>query len=173
MEKVPMKVNAFDFIRGANTQLLPLFPYPGPGAIVPCCAAFESDGSGTNNHPDFVCPSQLYQHDAGFFLISWLPSLLAYRGLANSASLSATSLFNASGVIGGVSMAFARRRLIPPTVLSVAYLCAAASVIALAVLSETGSAFLVTIAISGAAILGSQFCLIALVNHYYPPPRSG
>ena len=104
-----------------------------------------------------------------FFFISWLPSLLAYRGLANSASLSATSLFNASGVIGGISMAFAMRRLIPPTVLSVAYLCAAASVIALAVLPETGSAFLVTIAISGAAILGSQFCLIALVNHYYPP----
>ncbi len=104
-----------------------------------------------------------------FFFISWLPSLLAYRGLANSASLSATSLFNASGVIGGISMAFAMRRLIPPTVLSVAYLCAAASVIALAVLPETGSAFLITIAISGAAILGSQFCLIALVNHYYPP----
>jgi AAHS family 4-hydroxybenzoate transporter-like MFS transporter len=61
------------------------------------------------------------------------------------------------------------RRLIPPTVLSVAYLFAGASVIALAMLPATGSAFLVTIAISGAAILGSQFCLIALVNHYYPP----
>lgn len=48
MEKVPMKVNVFDFVRGANTQLLPLFPYLGPGAIVPCCAAFESDGGGTN-----------------------------------------------------------------------------------------------------------------------------
>jgi MFS transporter, AAHS family, 4-hydroxybenzoate transporter len=104
-----------------------------------------------------------------FFFITWLPSLLAYRGLANSASLSATSLFNVSGVIGGISMAFAMRRLIPPTVLSVAYLFAGASVIALAMLPATGSAFLVTIAVSGAAILGSQFCLIALVNHYYPP----
>jgi AAHS family 4-hydroxybenzoate transporter-like MFS transporter len=104
-----------------------------------------------------------------FFFISWLPSLLAYRGLATSASLTATSLFNGSGVIGGISMAFAMRRLIPPTVLSVAYLFAGASVIALAMLPETGSVFLVTIAVSGAAILGSQFCLIALVNHYYPP----
>ncbi|MEA3173442.1 MAG: transporter, family, 4-hydroxybenzoate transporter, partial [Gammaproteobacteria bacterium] len=104
-----------------------------------------------------------------FFFISWLPSLLAYRGLANSASLSATSLFSASGVIGGISMAFAMRRTIPPTVLSVAYVCAACSVIALALLPATGPAFLITIAISGAAILGSQFCLIALVNHYYPP----
>ena len=42
--KVPMKVNAFDAVRSANTQLLPLFPYMGPGTIVPCCAALQSDG---------------------------------------------------------------------------------------------------------------------------------
>lgn len=47
-EKVPLKVNAFEVIRGSNSQLLPLFPYTGPGAIVPCSAAFESDGSGTH-----------------------------------------------------------------------------------------------------------------------------
>lgn len=46
--KVPLKVNAFELVRGSNSQLLPLFPYTGPGAIVPCSAAFESDGSGTH-----------------------------------------------------------------------------------------------------------------------------
>lgn len=40
-EIVPMKVNAFQQIRGANSQLCPLFPYMHPGAIVPCTAAFE------------------------------------------------------------------------------------------------------------------------------------
>lgn len=46
-QKVPMKVNALKLVQGLNSQLLPLFPYMGPGSIVPCCAAFESDGSGT------------------------------------------------------------------------------------------------------------------------------
>lgn len=43
--KEPLKVNAFDMARRGNTQLLPLFPYLGPGDIVPCCAALHSDGS--------------------------------------------------------------------------------------------------------------------------------
>lgn len=41
---VPMKANAFEIARQSNTQLLPLFPYLHPGAIVPCSASFESDG---------------------------------------------------------------------------------------------------------------------------------
>lgn len=43
-DKVPMKVNAFAVARQGNSQLLPLFPYIGPGAIVPCAAALFSDG---------------------------------------------------------------------------------------------------------------------------------
>lgn len=46
-EKVPMKTNVFKLVQGLNSQLLPVFPYMGPGSIVPCAAAFESDGSGT------------------------------------------------------------------------------------------------------------------------------
>jgi hypothetical protein len=44
--KEPMKVNAFEMARRGNRQLLPLFPYTGPGDIVPCCAALKSDGRG-------------------------------------------------------------------------------------------------------------------------------
>lgn len=47
-KRVPMKVNALKLVQGANSQLLPLFPYLGPGAIVPCSAAFESDGGSTH-----------------------------------------------------------------------------------------------------------------------------
>lgn len=43
---VPMKANAFQAVGQANAQLMPLFPYLHPGAMVPCTAAFESDGSG-------------------------------------------------------------------------------------------------------------------------------
>jgi hypothetical protein len=38
--KEPLKANVFDRMAGANCQLLPLFPYLGPGAIVPCGAIF-------------------------------------------------------------------------------------------------------------------------------------
>ncbi len=43
-KRVPIKANAFEATRSANSQLLPLFPYMGPGSIVPCCAALQSDG---------------------------------------------------------------------------------------------------------------------------------
>lgn len=46
--KVPLKVNAYEMARQGNSQLLPLFPYLGPGDIVPCVAAFRSDGKGTH-----------------------------------------------------------------------------------------------------------------------------
>ena len=42
-----MKVNAFDFARGSNSALQPLFPYLGDGAIVPCIAVFR--GGATSN----------------------------------------------------------------------------------------------------------------------------
>ncbi|MBB6123095.1 putative RNA-binding Zn-ribbon protein involved in translation (DUF1610 family) [Sphingobium subterraneum] len=46
--KVPLKINVFQFVQTANAQLAPMFPYTDPGAIVPCAAAFESDGKGTH-----------------------------------------------------------------------------------------------------------------------------
>jgi hypothetical protein len=43
---VPLKASAFIVGSQANSQLMPLFPYMHPGAIVPCVAALESDGKG-------------------------------------------------------------------------------------------------------------------------------
>lgn len=40
---VPMKVNAFEQMRLANSQLAPLFPYMHAGAIIPCSASFENE----------------------------------------------------------------------------------------------------------------------------------
>lgn len=44
-DKEALKANVFEKACSGNTQLLPLFPYIGPGDIVPCSAAFESDGT--------------------------------------------------------------------------------------------------------------------------------
>jgi hypothetical protein len=40
-ERLPLKTNVFEVMQSANTQLLPLFPYLGEGAIVPCGATFS------------------------------------------------------------------------------------------------------------------------------------
>jgi hypothetical protein len=39
-ERIPLKANVFEKMQSANTQLLPLFPYMGVDAIVPCGATF-------------------------------------------------------------------------------------------------------------------------------------
>jgi hypothetical protein len=54
VHKEPLKVNVFEMARRGNTQLLPLFPYIGPGDIVPCCAVFKNDGSGQHRIGYFV-----------------------------------------------------------------------------------------------------------------------
>lgn len=43
--KVAMKANAFRTARQSNSQLLPLFPYDGPGEIVVTCAAIRAGGA--------------------------------------------------------------------------------------------------------------------------------
>jgi 3-hydroxyanthranilate 3,4-dioxygenase len=45
-ERVPLKVNVFDFARTATTALNPLFPYFAPGCIVPCIALQDPGARG-------------------------------------------------------------------------------------------------------------------------------
>jgi hypothetical protein len=45
-DKEPLKVNIFEFMKGANSALIPLFPYLDEGAIVPCGTLFDG-GPGT------------------------------------------------------------------------------------------------------------------------------
>ena len=40
-KREPMRVNVFERVTGSGCSLLPLFPYVGPGAIVPCGVVFE------------------------------------------------------------------------------------------------------------------------------------
>jgi nitrite reductase/ring-hydroxylating ferredoxin subunit len=45
-ERIPLKVNIFDFARTATTALNPLFPYFAPGCIVPCIALQDPGARG-------------------------------------------------------------------------------------------------------------------------------
>jgi hypothetical protein len=42
----PLRTNVYDFVRAATTQLNPMFPYLGPGCIVPCSAMHDPDFRG-------------------------------------------------------------------------------------------------------------------------------
>ncbi|HEY3918992.1 MAG TPA: Rieske 2Fe-2S domain-containing protein [Stellaceae bacterium] len=45
-ERIPLKVNIFDFARTATTALNPLFPYFAPGCIVPCVTVQDPGARG-------------------------------------------------------------------------------------------------------------------------------
>jgi nitrite reductase/ring-hydroxylating ferredoxin subunit len=45
-DRIPLKVNIFDFARTATTALNPLFPYFAPGCIVPCIALQDPGARG-------------------------------------------------------------------------------------------------------------------------------
>ena len=60
-------------------------------------------------------------------------------------------------------------RAFPATLLlGVAYGVALAASLALAATPAAGGAFLAFVAVAGAAMVGSQFCLTAVVNQFYP-----
>lgn len=45
-ERIPLKVNIYDYARTATTALTPLFPYFAPGCIVPCIALQDPGARG-------------------------------------------------------------------------------------------------------------------------------
>ena len=105
-----------------------------------------------------------------YFFLSWLPSLLAGKGLNPSAATRAVAVFNAGGVAGALVFAVSLRRLPPAGVLAFTYALAGFAVLVLAAASQVGGSFTAAVALAGAAVIGSQFCLTAVVNQFYPTP---
>lgn len=102
-----------------------------------------------------------------YFFVSWLPTLLSLDGLSNQQTLTATAIFNLSGVAGGILIAIAQRRLRTLDILVLTYGAAIVAVVGLGVVHGQGL-LLPVLALGGAAIAGSQFALSAAVNRYYP-----
>lgn len=103
-----------------------------------------------------------------YFFFSWLPSLIVARGLDAAMALRATSLFSIVGAGGALLMALTLVRLGPIRVLTVAYVAAIAATWTLAVYKGPDGLFYLAIAIAGFSIIGSQFCLSAVVAQFYP-----
>ena len=103
-----------------------------------------------------------------YFFVNWLPSIIVSSGQDARRALMAISTFSFSGIIGGVLLASLLRRAPATRLLGTAYGVALVASIALAATPATGGAFFAFVALAGAAMVGSQFCLTAVVNQFYP-----
>lgn len=103
-----------------------------------------------------------------YYFVMWLPSLFVSRGLAAQSAVAASSLFSASGIVGGLVLAALIVRRGPIATLAGCYVVTLVGVLAFASVGAIGPLFFVTLAICGAMIIGSQFCLSAVVNQFYP-----
>jgi AAHS family 4-hydroxybenzoate transporter-like MFS transporter len=104
-----------------------------------------------------------------YFLINWLPAVLQRVGLPIERAIIATVALNAGGIVGGLLLGRLVDKRQPYGVLTVAYACAAVLVAAMGTL-ESGSVLVLmsAIATAGFFIIGTQYCMNALVANFYP-----
>lgn len=105
-----------------------------------------------------------------FFFIMWLPSLFVVSGLDPQEAIRATALFSFSGILGGLTMAALLPRIGPVMTLGGCYLLTIAAIAAFANAAAPASSFYMILFCCGFLIIGSQFCLHAVVNLFYPGP---
>lgn len=103
-----------------------------------------------------------------YFFMTWLPSLFVGRGLSPQLAIAGTSLFNGAGVIGGLLLAVMLRPVGPTRVLGGCFVVAIVATLCLAWFDKVDALYWVMIGLSGAMVVGSQFCLMAVVNQFYP-----
>lgn len=103
-----------------------------------------------------------------YFFVMWLPSLFVSRGMSAHDALFASSLFSASGIVGGLAMAAMLPRIGPALTLGGCYVLTIISVLFFSRLQGTDGLFYLTLAVCGGMVVGSQFSLSAVVNQFYP-----
>jgi AAHS family 4-hydroxybenzoate transporter-like MFS transporter len=103
-----------------------------------------------------------------YFLLSWLPSFLTQAGWAKAAVGFGTSLLQLGGIAGALPFALLTDRFSVERVLLPVYLLGAVAVAAVGNLHESVAITQFAIALTGAAVVGSQFCLNALAASIYP-----
>lgn len=103
-----------------------------------------------------------------YFLINWLPAILQRAGVPLERAIIATVLFNAGGVVGGLTISWLVDRFGARTILTSAFLGATVLVAAIgAGWASIGTIFAV-VAASGFCAMGVQFGMNAFAADYYP-----
>lgn len=103
-----------------------------------------------------------------YFFVSWLPTIFVARGMSSQFAINGTSLFGLSGMVGGLCMGALFVRIGGTRLLAIGYATIATTSLVLTALSSVDAFFLAVLALTGAAVVGSQFCLNAVVALYYP-----
>jgi AAHS family 4-hydroxybenzoate transporter-like MFS transporter len=105
---------------------------------------------------------------AAYYLFTWLPSIVVAKGATAQIGILSISAFNAGGIVGGLLMAPLLERFGPTVVLGGGYVTAIATALALSTFHVFDAPFMTVLALCGGAVAGSQFCLNAVVNQFYP-----
>ena len=105
-----------------------------------------------------------------FFFVMWLPSLFVQSGFDPRDAIRATSLFFFSGILGGLTLAALMSRIGPVLTLGTCYVLTIFSVMTFATVSGPSAIFFLALFCCGFLITGSQFCLHAVTNLFYPGP---
>jgi MFS transporter, AAHS family, 4-hydroxybenzoate transporter len=103
-----------------------------------------------------------------YFLINWLPAILQRAGVPLERAIIATVLFNAGGVVGGLTISWLVDRFGPRAILTSAFLGTTVLVAAIgAGWASIGPMFAV-VAASGFCAMGVQFGMNSFAADYYP-----
>lgn len=103
-----------------------------------------------------------------YFLISWIPSVLADTGLKLNLAITVGAVLNAGTVLGGVVLGHLIDRWGPFKILSTNYLAAAAFTILIGLPGESlGLLFALTF-MAGFAVGGGQLAIVGFAASFYP-----
>lgn len=102
-----------------------------------------------------------------YALTSWLPKLMNNAGFSLGSSLKFLIILNVGAIIGAIAGGWFGDRYNLPKVLVIFFLASAVSITALGYDIPTSMRYL-SVAVAGAATIGSQILLYALSAQYYP-----
>lgn len=103
-----------------------------------------------------------------YYFFNWLPSLVVARGGDAVLAVKVTGVFAMPGIVGALLLVAALKRFGPTRTLSIAYIIAAMACTGLTLLPGLGVPFYIFLALTGAMMIGGQFCLGAIVTAFYP-----
>lgn len=103
-----------------------------------------------------------------FFYVGWIPTLFVGPDLDAGAAIRASSLFGVAGAVGALGMGLLLDRVGPVRLLCFAYATSLAATAFLAYYQAFDAFLYAALALAGAVVTGSNFCLTAIVAKYYP-----
>jgi MFS transporter, AAHS family, 4-hydroxybenzoate transporter len=103
-----------------------------------------------------------------YFLINWLPAVLQRAGVPLERAIIATVLFNAGGVVGGLTISWLVDRFGPRAILTSAFLATTVLVAAIGAGWASIGPMLAVVAASGFCAMGVQFGMNSFAADYYP-----